>query len=117
MKISSTNLGYIAAAIVVIGGLYWFFSSGKDSSVEELPLSESSIQPLESRFLALTNQLDPISFNTDIFANPRFAALVDITTAIVSEASGRTDPFAPVSSANASRGSAGASASPPADAL
>ncbi|HUQ29931.1 MAG TPA: hypothetical protein VM103_00190 [Candidatus Paceibacterota bacterium] len=96
MKLSSTNISLALAALVVLGGLYWFFFAGTGAPTDELPFSAPSMPPLESRFLELTNQLDPITFKTDIFVNPRFAALVDITTEIVAEASGRTDPFAPV---------------------
>jgi hypothetical protein len=43
----------------------------------------------------LANQL-PTSFDTTLFADARFNALVDITQPIQQEEIGRTDPFATV---------------------
>jgi len=40
--------------------------------------------------------LQPITFNTGIFSEPRFMALVDLATPITPETVGRFDPFAPV---------------------
>lgn len=104
MKFSSANIGFAAAALVVFAGLYWFFAPGESSNIEELPLSEaSSIPLLESRFLELATQLNGISFNTTIFTDPRFSALIDITKEIIPEPAGRTDPFAPISASKSPR--------------
>jgi hypothetical protein len=49
------------------------------------------------QFETLVGELQPISFNTGIFKDPKFDALVDITTSISPESSGRLDPLAPLS--------------------
>lgn len=82
----------ILAALVVAAGAYWYFFSGSSS---ESPLSidvpENAVQ---TQFRSLTSKLQPISFDTSIFLDPRFNALVDLTTPISIEPSGRSDPFA-----------------------
>jgi len=45
-------------------------------------------------------ELGPISFNTGIFTDPHFTALVDIATAVAPETFGRQDPLAPTSASS-----------------
>lgn len=93
MKITPSTIGFVVAGIIVLLGVYWYASSPR----EEKTLSTfSGPPPLESQFIALTNALEPIAFPTAIFENPRFMALVNITTNISQEAIGRPDPFAPL---------------------
>jgi hypothetical protein len=51
----------------------------------------------------LVGTLDPIAFDTTIFSDPRFNALVDLKTAIVDEPIGRPDPFAPIPGVSATQ--------------
>lgn len=98
MKSNSTFL--IAIALVIMGGLYWYFFIGKS---EELPLTPSSSvgseNPAQTKFQTLVSQLQPISFDSSIFSDPNFTLLVDLTTPVVPETLGRLDPFAPLSGA------------------
>lgn len=96
MKFDSTTVLLIVAAIVVAGGGYWFFAGG----TEEPPLSAGTQNEAQTRFKLLVSQLKPISFDTDIFSNPNFMALVDLATPITPETSGRVDPFASLSGAS-----------------
>jgi hypothetical protein len=52
------------------------------------------------KFKALINEL-PDSFDTRIFSDARFNALVDLTTRISPESLGRLDPFASIQGINA----------------
>lgn len=98
MKLSQKNIGIIAAAIVVLLGGYWYFFTGSSSSGTDVPLSATpAASAQETRFLELTNQLNPIAFDTSLFSDPRFALLVDLSTNVTPEPAGRTDPFAPIS--------------------
>ena len=92
MKLNST---FIIVIVLVIGAVAaWYFFTG---TAEQPPLTEtSSINTEETEFKALINEL-PTSFDTGIFTDPRFNALVDLSTKIAPEPSGRLDPFAPVS--------------------
>ncbi|MFA5942202.1 MAG: hypothetical protein WC798_00810 [Candidatus Paceibacterota bacterium] len=94
MKSNTSTLSSIIALFVIAAGVYWYFFSGTD---EQLPLTigepESQVQ---TKFQALASELQPISFDTSIFSDPRFNALVDFTTPVSPEATGRLDPFAPV---------------------
>lgn len=84
------------AAIVVAAGAYWYFFTGTGN---EPPLTESTSENLaQVQFQTLMSTL-PISFNTAIFSDSRFNALVDLTTQISPESSGRLDPFATLNGA------------------
>lgn len=85
----------IIATLIVAGGAYWYFFTGTGN---EPPLTEAltTNNPAQMQFQALVSTLQPISFSTGIFDDPRFMVLVDLTTPIQPEISGRLDPFAPV---------------------
>lgn len=101
MKFISKNIGFIVAGIVVLGGLYWYFFSGSED-IDASLTSTPAASPLETRFLTLSGELDPISFDTQIFSDSRFLALINLTTEITAEPQGRADPFAPLSSSGSS---------------
>lgn len=86
----------ITALVIVAVGAFWYFS-GQEGN--EPPLSGTMPgldNPAQTQFQALVSQLQPISFDTSIFSDPRFTSLVDLTTPITPETSGRIDPFAPI---------------------
>jgi len=92
MKRSNTTIVFIATLVVAIGA-YWYFSTG----TEQLPLTPGTGgNQAQTQFQALVSELQPISFNTDIFSDPKFNALIDLRTPVIPESSGRLDPFAPV---------------------
>lgn len=87
--------------LLVAAGVYWYFFTGTDN---EPPLT--MVAPgsgAQARFQTLFAELAPITFDTRIFSDPRFLALVDITTPVAPEAQGRTDPFAPLGVGGSSR--------------
>jgi hypothetical protein len=94
MKQKPNYILIIVASLVVLAGIYWFFFT--DSQEEPALTSVTTGSAAQARFLSLASELQPITFNTGIFEDPRFAALVDLTTPIAPESSGRIDPFAPV---------------------
>lgn len=81
------------AVIILIAAVYLTFFSG--GSVADVSTSSAS-SPSELFFANLEGELNPIAFDTTILSDPRFAALIDIRTAILPETSGRPDPFAPI---------------------
>lgn len=84
----------IIATIIVAAGAYWYFFTGTGN---EPPVQEvSTDNEAQVRFQTLVSQLQPITFDTSIFSDPRFMALVDLKTPITPETAGRLDPFAPV---------------------
>lgn len=93
MTKSSVILLIIALLVLGAAG-YTLFGKGVGSAV-----TSGGIPPTQAEltFIALTNRIDPIEFDASIISDPRFMALRDIRTAILPEASGRTDPFAPFS--------------------
>lgn len=89
----------IVAALFVAGGLYWYFLMG---APEEQSLSAGAVQSqAQARFETLIGQLEPITFDLTILSDPRFTALVDLTTPLSPESAGRTDPFAPITGVSA----------------
>lgn len=91
---NTNTLILIVATLLVAGGAYWYFFAGTGN---EPPLTASTTENVaQAQFQALVGELKPISFNTAIFDNPRFLALIDLTTPILPETTGRLDPFAPI---------------------
>ena len=100
MNISAKTLIIGLVLVAVLGGAYLYFFS----SSTEAPLSSTApATPQEQQFLDVAAQLQPISFNTAIFSDPRFASLVDLTVPVTPEAQGRPDPFAPISGLSAGK--------------
>lgn len=95
MKLDTKTILMIIAGIVVLGGIYWYFFTG---TATDVPLSAdtTSSNPAQAQFETLVGELTPVSFDTSLLTDPRFAALVDIGTPVVPESSGRIDPFAPL---------------------
>jgi len=91
----SNAVTIVIITLILAGGGYWYFTS---QSGNEAPLTGTgpSLSPEQTEFESLVNQLQPISFNTEIFSDPRFTSLVDLTTPISPEPSGRIDPFASI---------------------
>ena len=104
-KLANNSSAIIGLVVVVVLGLgYVLFFSGSSAP----PLSSTTIagNAAEQKFASLVTELAPITFDTKIFSDPRFAALVDMTTPVTPEPTGRTDPFAPLGGAAASASSA-----------
>lgn len=95
MKLNSNTIILAVISVVLIGGGYWYVSSSGEDNDQSLS-SDVAINGPQVKFQALVNQLEPIRFDTGIFSNARFNALVDITTPIAPESPGRIDPFAPI---------------------
>lgn len=83
-----------AVTLVIAAVVYWYFFTGNENQapLSALPLESQT----QNQFQTLLSELQPISFSTAIFSDPRFMALVDLATPIESETAGRIDPFAPV---------------------
>lgn len=91
----SNTIILIVATLVVAAGAYWYFftDTGNQPPISADTAVESGAQ---LQFKALASQLQSITFDTGIFGDPRFKALVDITTPVASETLGRSDPLAPI---------------------
>lgn len=95
MKIDSNTTLIVIATLIVAAGAYWYFFTGTGN---QPPLTATTVSEnqAQTRFQALVSELQPISFDTDIFSDPRFLSLVDLTTPITPESAGRLDPFASI---------------------
>ncbi len=93
----SKKKNIIIAAVVVVLGVVVYFVWLRPEPVENISIdSFGPTGQAQATFLTLAAQLQPIAFNASVLEDPRFLSLVDIKTAILPEASGRTDPFAPL---------------------
>ena len=96
MKNNSSIIPLIIAVIIFAAGLYWYFST---STGNQLALTATTPNgESQSQFQSLFGKLTTISFNTSIFSDSRFNALVDLTTPVATEPTGRLDPFASITS-------------------
>lgn len=91
---SNNTIPLIILTLVIAAGLYWYMNA---QTGNQLPLTaSSSTNAAQTQFQSLVSQLQPISFNVDIFSDPRFVSLVDLTVPVTPESSGRLDPFAAI---------------------
>jgi hypothetical protein len=102
----SNALLIIIVTIIIAAGAYWYFFTGTGNQ-SPLSATDTSTNQTQTQFQMLVSELQPISFNTSIFSDPHFNALVDLTTPISPESTGRLDPFAAVSSSNVVSSSTG----------
>jgi len=95
MQSTSTNTTIIIiSALVVAAGAYWYFFTGTGN---EQPLTADATQnQAQTQFKTLVSEIGTITFDTSIFSESRFMALVDLATPIAPETSGRLDPFASI---------------------
>ncbi len=92
----------IALAVVVLGAVAYFvwMRGGDDASITTM--SDGPASAAQATFLTLASRLNSVEFDTNVLTDPRFTSLIDIKTAILPEAAGRKDPFAPLSGVAAS---------------
>lgn len=92
----SSTVTIISITLLAAAGAYWYFFM---QAGNQPPLTESSLlqNPAQTRFQMLVNQLQPISFDTEVLSDPKFTSLVSLATPVVPESVGRLDPFAPFS--------------------
>ena len=96
MKLNPNIASIVIITFIIAGGAYWYFATQTGT---DAPLTaDTSVNPAQSRFQSLITQL-PKEFDTSLFSNPNFLALVDLTIPIKDEPTGRSDPFAPISAA------------------
>jgi len=92
--------------VVVLAGVAWYFLTGSSQDTTAILTASSAVTvpPEAQRLVVDLQSLHAITLSGDIFSNQSFQALRDFSTAIIPEAVGRPDPFAPLSaSANAQR--------------
>jgi len=93
---SRSTLVFVICLVIVAGGLgyyFFFFNSGATSAIST---TSGTASDAELSFISLVGKLDPIVFDTSVLSDPRFTSRENIRTAIVPEAAGRKDPFAPI---------------------
>lgn len=93
---SRSTLVFVICLVIVAGGLgyyFFFFNSGATSAIST---TSGTASDAELSFISLVGKLDPIVFDTSVLSDPRFTSRESIRTAIVPEAAGRKDPFAPI---------------------
>lgn len=85
----------IIIGLLILGAAAYLFMNQNQLGSAVATLSGPA-SGAEETFVRLTSQIDPVELDTSILSDPRFTSLEDIRTAIIPEASGRPDPFAPL---------------------
>ncbi|MGD0328470.1 MAG: hypothetical protein ABSB00_02015 [Minisyncoccia bacterium] len=86
----------IVIVLIAAAGVYWYFFTGTGN--QPTLLIGGTENQAQAQFETLVSELTPISFDTSIFSDSRFNALVDISTPITPEPISRPDPFAVIAS-------------------
>ena len=89
----SNASSFIITTLLVAAGAYWYFFTGTGNQPSLTASTSENTAQIE--FKTLINEL-PVSFDSNIFSDVRFNALVDLTTQISPESLGRLDPFASI---------------------
>jgi hypothetical protein len=95
MHLSKTTGVLIILGLLVLGAAAYLLF-GADGSKEGVAADAPPATPAEQTFLALTSRIDPVTLDTSILDDPRFAFLQDMRVSVIPETSGRIDPFAPL---------------------
>lgn len=94
MKDNPNAIPLIIATLVIAAGAYWYFFTGSE---DQQPLTAVSMDnPAQAEFQVPLGEMQSISFDTEIFSDPRFIVLSDLATQITDEPPGRMDPFASI---------------------
>ncbi len=96
---SRTKIIVAALALFVLIGVGYVLYTGNKNGGESVSISEmGGASDTEQQFVSLSSELSLITFDTTIFSDPRFQALSDIHTSVLTEPQGRHDPFAALGS-------------------
>jgi hypothetical protein len=83
--------------IVIAGAWYGLSSSSAPAASSDSALTSNATDTSgDSQIVSTLLALQAITLSGTIFTNPAYATLKDFTTPIVPEPTGRTDPFAPI---------------------
>ena len=106
-KLKSHKLLVALGAVLIIGALYFIMNGSGGSSntsllgTSSLPASangSATVGGVDQELQSTLAKVRAISLNDPIMTDPAFLGLHDINQQIVSEPSGRPNPFAPIGS-------------------
>lgn len=83
-------------AVAVLALLYWWYSLS--GSGAPLVVATPAPSPVSQEILLTLGSLHTITLDPALFADPLFASLVDSSTVLPPQTSGRRNPFAPIGS-------------------
>lgn len=98
---SSTKTVIVFVAILIIGGLMYFYTLGgpTDESINSIDQTavagDESTRIVAAKVLTLLNQINSLNIDKTLFDDPLYAILLDHTVAIPAQNVGRANPFAP----------------------
>ena len=102
MKPSKKTISIIAV-IIVLGGAAAYFFMGKKDGGEVVTAVGAPTSVAQAKFLGLASELATVTFDVAIYKDPRFLGLKDIHTNVVTEPTGRKDPFASLAGVSSSQ--------------
>jgi hypothetical protein len=93
----------VIIAIFVAIGIAAYFYASRDQSGDELLLglpAEFEVSPVDGDLLSALRELKKLKLDDSIFRNPVWLSLTDFGQDLAPQASGRSNPFAPLSSSD-----------------
>lgn len=91
-KNTLVTIAIIAAGFVV----YTFFFTGEEEAVLSTAVQNPTQTVVEQELISLLLELRGITLDTRLFDDPRFQSLRDFSQELISEPTGRQNPFAPL---------------------
>lgn len=95
----------VIVALVIIGGLFFaynvfFVTNDVDTTLLRSSGSTTNAELLGADIIKAINQIDSLDLDRSVFDDPVFNALIDRGEELNEEPRGRTNPFAPIGTAN-----------------
>ena len=89
----------IIISLIIVVGLVAFWYLGKNSSdtSSSLTLDAQTTDSADAKYIyTILQQMAQVTLDDSIFSNPNFQNLKDNTVSLSPQASGRSNPFAPI---------------------
>lgn len=87
------NILIVGGLLLILGVGYFLYTQNStlDTSNNAMLTNQAAVETAE--FLRRLNELKAIELDGQIFSDPRFSALLDYTSPVLSEPIGNTNPF------------------------
>ena len=92
----NTKLIVVVAVLIIIALSWLTFSKPKTTEEQLLQFADSQMSEIEKDVVKTLTAVGKIELKIDVFKNPAFSQLIDISRQITQEPIGRANPFAPI---------------------
>ncbi len=92
----NTILIAVVVVLVIIVIIWFVMKKPKSLDEKQVAFTDDSMTNIEKDMIASLATIDKININPEVFNNPAFAQLVDMSRRITEEPIHRANPFAPI---------------------